>query len=195
MIFGGMILIAPPPSLSQKTKEKFNIQSKIGIADVRSNGTGCLRTKNGYLTRGTPISIITALDEPPQKVLTASVKKKSNKSCARYASESGDDNPGKNFFYQLSFAKRSEEEMPFEVGIAVINPRSAIRIQNNLASIDLNSDGKPEFFRRCAGFEGILFSIWTGKPLEGKRIWHSFYYLDYDTEANCNKQELEETED
>ena len=73
--------------------------------------------------------------------------------------------------------------------IGVIEPETSIQIQNNLASIDLNNDGKAEYFRSCTGFEGVLFAIWTGKPLKEKQIWYSFYYLDYDTEPNCKKED------
>ncbi|MGB7201108.1 MAG: hypothetical protein WBD16_02435 [Pyrinomonadaceae bacterium] len=175
--------------------DTFDIHSKIGIADVRSEGSSCLRTKNANLLEKTPISIVISLDEPPQKVLTAAVEKKLEKSCARRASETGDNNPGEDFFYSLILTENSIEEIGFDVGIAVIQPTKQIQVRNNLANVDLNEDGNPEFFRRCSGFEGMHFTIWTGNPLKGKRIWHSFYYLDYDTEVNCKKKDWEGTDE
>jgi len=184
----------PTPLPTPKPTPIFDIHAKIGIADLRSDGTGCLRTKNGNLAVNTPVSIIISLDEPPPKVLTGIVKKKLDKSCARRASETGDENPGKNFYYSLALSEKAAEELSFEVGIAVIGSQKSIQIQNNLASVDLNADGTPKFFRRCAGSEGLFFTVWMGKPLEGKRIWHSFYYLDYDTDANCDEKDWEGTE-
>lgn len=194
-------LVSPTPIASiipttPTPKAVFDIHSKIGIADIRSSDrTSCLRTKNADLKANTPVSIIISLDEPPQKVVTATVEKKQEKSCARYASESGDENPGENFFYSLIVAKDTADEIGFEVGIAVIEPANPILIQNKLASIDLDEDGKAEFFRSCGGFEGTHFTIWTGKPLKGKRIWHSFYYVDYDTEPNCKKKDWKGTDE
>lgn len=188
----------PTVSATPKPKEKFDIHSKIGIVDVRSVDTvsdkpSCLRTKNGNLAEKTPVLVVISLDEPPQKILKAVVGKKLDSSCARHDSEDGDDNPGKNYFYTLEFTEKLPEDIAFEVGIAVIEPAKPIRVQNNLASTDLNEDGKPEFFRSCGGYEGTHFTIWTGKPLKGKRIWHSFYYVDYDTVPTCTKKDWEGT--
>jgi hypothetical protein len=181
--------VSPTPIVSPVPKAAFDIHSKIGIVDVRDEErTSCLRTKNGDLAEKTPVSIIISLDEPPQKVLTATVSKKLKESCARYASESGDQNPGDNFFYSLDVIENTDE-IGFEVGIGIIQPSKPVQIQNKLASFDLDEDGKPEFFRSCSGYEGTHFTIWTGKPLKGKRIWHSFYYVDYDTEPNCKKKD------
>jgi hypothetical protein len=190
-------LVSPTPinSPAAETILINDIDSKIGIADIHGDGTGCLRTKRGDLDAQTPVSIIFSLDEPPQKILSAKVEKKLDKSCARRASETGDKNLGENYFYSLTYERADESEIAFDVGIAVIKPAKAIQIQENLASVDLDEDGKSEFFRRCMGFEGIHFTIWTGKPLKGKRIWHSFYYLDYDTKADCRKKDWKGTED
>lgn len=190
-------LISPTPttSLTPELKQVSGIHSKIGIVDVSGNGTTCLRTKNGNLPEKTPVSIIIFPYESPTQVFTATVKKKVDESCARRYSENGDKNPGENFFYLLSLNEKLPEYFGFEVGFGVIEPAQTIKVQNNLASIDLNEDGKPEFFRRCGGLEGTHFTIWTGKPLKGKRIWHSFYYVDYDTVVTCTKKDWEGLED
>lgn len=172
----------PTPKL-----EEQDINSKIGIVDGSIENV-CFRTKNGDLAKDTAVSIVTSLYESPQKVLNAKIEKKLEKSCARYASESTDKNPGENFYYKLSLLEEVDEYQEV-FGIGVIEPKTPFQIQNNLVSIDLNGDGKAEFFRRCAGFEGTLFAIWTGKPLKGKQVWYSFYYVDYDTEPNCKKED------
>jgi hypothetical protein len=188
--------VSPTPAASSNSETILtgDIHSKIGIVDIHSDGKGCLRTKRGDLVAKTPVSIIISLDEPPQKILSAAIEKKLEVSCARYASETGDKNSGENFFYSITYDTLPETEI-FDVGIGVIQPAKPVQVRNNLASIDLDEDGKPEFFRRCTGFEGIHFTIWTGKPLKGKRLWHSFYYLDYDTKADCRKKDWEGTED
>ncbi len=175
---------SPTPS------DSSDINAKVGLADVGSEGTGCLRTKNPNLYEKQHISVIISLDEPPQKSIGATIEKKLEKSCARQFSESGDENPGENVFYSLKV--NNTEEIPgFDVGIAVFEADDEVRIEKGSAQVDLNGDGTAEFFRKCTGFEGILFTVWSGKPLVGKRIWDSFYYLDYDTVPNCKKKDME----
>lgn len=177
------------------------INSKIGIVDVHSDGITCLRSKIGDLAVGTPVSIIISLSEPPQRVLNASVEKKLDKSCSRHASESGDRNPGENYFYSIKLLDANNgntdatNDPIFDVGIGVIGPVDQVRIQNTFATIDLNNDGKPEYFRSCSGYEGMQFTIWAGKPLISKRIWHSFYYVDYDTVPTCKKADWQGSDD
>lgn len=171
-----------------------DINSKIGIVDGDKDDI-CFRTKNGDLKENTPVSIITLPYESPQKVLNAKVKKKLEEKCSRRASETTDKNPGENFYYSLTLAEKITDKYLEVFGIGIINPDKPVQIKGKLATIDLNNDGKDEFFRRCAGNEGILLAIWTGQPFKGKQIWHSFYYLDYDTEPNCKKKDSESIDD
>ena len=184
-----LILPTPTPKL------KFDILSKIGFAEVFDDKPGCLRTKNGSLTEKTPVSIVVSLDEPQQKVFMTTIEKKLNKSCFYPAFESDDENPGEDYFYSLNLNNSTDEEVFYYSGIAVIEPVKPIQIQNKLASNDLDEDGKPEFFRFCTGYESLHFTIWTGKPLKGKRIWHSYSHVNYDTVPTCKKKDWEGLED
>jgi len=165
-----------------------DINGKIGLADVSFQSSGCLRTKNGSLSEGQPVAVVLSIDEPPQKVIGATVGREHEKSCARYASEIGDHNPGKNYYYELKMNDPDAVES-FDVGIAVIVPAEKVVLEKGSAHIDLDGDGKPESFRECTGNEGTLFSIWNGMPLSGKRIWESFYYVDYDTVPTCTDKD------
>ena len=62
------------------------------------------------------------------------------------------------------------------VGIAVTGARS---------SLDLDGDGRAESFRQCASGEGLHLTVWSGAPLKGRRRWHRYVYLGYDTEPDC----------
>ena len=53
--------------------------------------------------------------------------------------------------------------------------------------------GSNEFsFRSCTSMEGIHFTIWSGEALTGKRLWHAYYYLGYDTEPTCKEAEFKD---
>lgn len=39
--------------------------------------------------------------------------------------------------------------------------------------------------RGCASSEGLHLTLWSGEPLKGTRLWHTYYYLGYDVEPTC----------
>ena len=110
------------------------------------------------------------------------------KSCARSASEAGWDSEN-TFYYSLSL---SDEKSEMLIGIAVIKSSKPAELKNELVSVDLNDDSKDEYFRVCTSMEGLHLTIWTGKPLKGNRIWHSYYYLPHDAKPNCTGTETED---
>jgi hypothetical protein len=61
-------------------------------------------------------------------------------------------------------------------------------------AVDVDNDGRQEFFRSCSSAEGIHFTVWSGKPLEGARRWHQYYYLGYDVAADCTQQDFQGTQ-
>ena len=62
--------------------------------------------------------------------------------------------------------------------------------KDNLISADLDGDGQAEFFRACTSSEGVHFTIWSGRPLEGRLRWHQYYYLGYDVEPDCTDKDV-----
>ena len=66
-----------------------------------------------------------------------------------------------------------------------------VKIANGIASVDLNGDKKDEYFRACTSMEGLHLTVWSGKPLIGKRIWHSYYGVGYDTVPSCKEKDYE----
>ena len=50
---------------------------------------------------------------------------------------------------------------------------------------DLDGDGKRDTFTSCSTSEGVNFSVWNGEAYKSKLIWSDYYYLGYDSEADC----------
>jgi hypothetical protein len=187
-----------PKSLNSPTpipKSVKEIDLKVGIVDVTDDKTICFRTKNANLTEKTPVSIVTSIYEPPQKVLEATIERKLEKSCVSKDSDAGENNPEEDSYYSLALTDKKIDKSEIDVSIGIIQPAGKIQMQNKLASIDLDNDGKPEFFRQCGSSEGLHLTIWTGKPLKGKRIWHYYYYLHYEIVPDCKKKDWEGTDD
>lgn len=71
------------------------------------------------------------------------------------------------------------------IGLGVAGAGDRCRISNGAVQCDLEPGAAPQSFRVCASHEGLHFSVWSGKPLEGARRWHAYYYLGYDVEPDC----------
>ena len=84
---------------------------------------------------------------------------------------------GGTHFYEVA------SESPIELGIGVIQASDQSRATKE--PLDLNNDGRKESFSQCLASEGVQFSVWEGAPYTSKLTWSGYYYLGYDTEANC----------
>jgi hypothetical protein len=47
----------------------------------------------------------------------------------------------------------------------------------------------PAMGRNCTSHEGIHATLWGGKPLTSKRIWHFYYYLGMDVDPSCTDKD------
>ena len=72
-----------------------------------------------------------------------------------------------------------------ELAIGILDLRNKIHRKKGHVSVDVNNDGHRDVFTRCSTSEGVSFNVWTHHAYEGKPLWSGYYYLGYDTEANC----------
>lgn len=148
-----------------------NIASKLGIVSVKQ-GSICFETSNPSLKKGQQVTIVT--DEKRQSTRVATIDEKLSKSCAEMGDES-------HSFYSLRMSRKPEAL----TGIGVVGP--TVTLKKGIAAADLNGDGKNDFFRSCTTGETVHFTVWSGKPLTGRRLWHGMYYAGYDLVPNCKK--------
>jgi len=158
----------------------FNFQSKVGVVDVNSSNDMCLTIPNANLADGDRVRIVSP--HKPQALAVAIIQKKVLGSC----SQNPDTSPTDSFYSLRVVSGRLE---PGGVGVAVIGARVNFKVANGLAYVDLNGDGRKEYFRACTSQEGLHLTIWSGKPLRGVRRWHWYYYLGYDVEPSCTSRE------
>lgn len=76
------------------------------------------------------------------------------------------------------------DEMP-ALGIALIGAAARLRRVGDGLQVELDGAPPAETFRACTSAEGAHLTVWSGKPLAGRRVWHAYYYLGYDTEMDC----------
>lgn len=96
--------------------------------------------------------------------------------------------------YTLKCTPDPADEEVF-VGTGVIGPiHGIVRDKANVPSTRVADAPRGErlYFRTCTSGEGMHLTVWSGKPLVGKRIWHRYHHLGYDVEPSCKPEDYEE---
>ena len=168
--------------------QRFDFDSQVGVVDANAEGRLCLNILNSHLADGAELSFI--LTDKPQRVIKANVEGKADADCSR---NPGASDPNTSFYrIKLAGDKRAlKQGEPLPPAIAVVGSAGAVSIKHGVASGDLDGDGRAEYFRLCTSTEGNHLTVWTGRPLLGKRRWHFYYYLGYDVVPNCRKKDYQ----
>jgi hypothetical protein len=172
-------------SFSPSKSERFRFDSQVGVVDANVEGKLCLNISNPNLVEGTPVSFI--LPHKPQRVAKAIIEQKLARSCSHDPTTSPDAS-----FYSLKLVGKGVDlSEPMPPAIATVRSATQVLLKHGVASADLDGDGRTEFFRICTSNEGNHLTVWSGMPLQGKRRWHSYYYLGYDVVPNCKKKDYQ----
>ena len=164
----------------QPAKADYRFSSRIGVA-VANSGKVCLAIHRPNFVAGSRLTLV--LLRVPQSTVEAEVLRPADSSCPK-----PDESDKSLHSYEIRVLKGSlEPSMP---AIAVFDWASQFVKHGDAVTADIDGDGKPESFRSCASTEGLHLTVWSGKPLEGKRRWHQYYYLGYDVEADCTAKDV-----
>jgi hypothetical protein len=159
----------------------FRFDSRLGVA-IQKSGTTCLHIHNSGLAVGSPLTLV--LLGTPQSIVKAEIVGPASDDCPTIDKS---DNNLKHYRIRL-FEKNLSPSTP---AIAISGFSGPFKARGKYVRADIDGDGRPEFFRFCASSEGIHMTVWSGKPLRGKRRWHQYYYLGYDIEPNCSPEDTE----
>ncbi len=160
----------------------YDYASSVGVAAL-SGTTVCLAINNPHLSPGSAVSLVVA--SIPQSLVQAEVVGPAAETCSTPQLHDSGSN-----VYELRLPLGAlPEVMPV---IAITNSSRPLRETGAIVSGDLAGNGGREFFRLCNSTEGIHLTVWSGKPLTGKRKWHAYYYLGYDMEPNCTSKDTED---
>jgi|GEM_PF-4080331 len=88
--------------------------------------------------------------------------------------------------YQIEFTERHENGVGF--GFGIVNTANNAISNKGIAELP-TVDGRLLHFRECFSQEGMHLTVWPGKPLTDKPIWHAYQHLLYDTKQNCSSTE------
>ena len=183
------------PTENGSTYTAKDIEAKLGVVSQTDAGFGCLRILNATLKASDEFYTISAY-EKPNEVSKLRIKEKLAKSCVDDDSDIGDNEKvASNSSYYLAELIGKEPESTVTSGIAVVGISKAPGIDKGFATVELTGGPPAEYFRECTSSEGLHMTVWTGKPLLGKRIWYRYFYLHYDTVPNCKKRDYEGIEE
>ena len=171
-------------SFAHGKAEQFDFKSRLGVVDVNEGGKLCLMISNPSLNKADLLNLIVLSRR--QSLVRARIAERLGQSCSHNL-ETVDTS-----FYLLQLIDRNKtftSEQKQAAAIAVVSSAS-VEIRRGKASLDLDKDGRREFFRDCTSNEGVHLTVWTGKPLVGMRRWHFYYYLGYDVVPSCRRKDF-----
>lgn len=153
---------------------------RAGVMVTAADG-GVLAIEGPVLATGTIITLVT-LDDP-QQVSWAAITDQltDSETMAKH------DVPGPYYVVTAALASNS---LP-NIAVAIVG---RFEVERRGAAISLHS-GKTVArigVRGCTSNEGLHLTLWSGKPLEGKRLWHMYYYLGYDVEPTCQSADYQD---
>jgi hypothetical protein len=163
-------------------ERQFDYDSQLGVVELGERI--CLTIPNDKLSAGDVVHLI--LPEESQLHIEATITGRSPKSCSSNPATRPTDS-----FYVLQ-GKGQKFEVP-AIALGIVNYKSTFKLQDDLWGFNPHNDASWEFLRACTSGEGLHLSVWRGRPLKGMRIWHWYYYLGYDVEADCTDADFEDT--
>lgn len=178
-----------PETMETPEKKMSLLFSRLGAIETGKKGV-CLKIPNNSLKIGDKVQVV--LTTKPQKVLTAEVLEKKECNGDDYGSWEVSSETGDFYdedFFDTYLIKLSGNNLKIGFAIGIINSPEA-KIENDLVTVDIDNDGKDEYFRECTGEESLHLMVWRGKPLIGKRVWESYYDFSYGTVPTCTKEDF-----
>ena len=182
------------PGLPSQTGSQYtaaDIEAKLGIVSLAKTDLVCLRILNATLKESDEFYAVVP-NERPHVIHKLRIKEKVPTSCVRGSSDMPDSEliTSRTSYYLAEFLT-SNDELSLIFGIAVVGTASAPTMDKRVATVELTGTPPREYFRECTGNESVLYTVWSGKPLIGKRIWNRAIYLEYDTVPSCTKKDYQ----
>ena len=142
----------------------------------------CLALEDASARVGQEVAVVMLGEE--QQVMTAQVTGTANDGGECIALT--DDRRDTNLRTGLTFYK-VDAAPELELGIGVVQT-GGNRQLNTPELLDTNGDGRRDAFGRCATSEGVRFVVWADEARQEVPLWTGYYYLGYDTEADCPEE-------
>jgi hypothetical protein len=150
----------------------------FGVAALSATGA-CLAAPGTPLAEGTAVTLVTP--EKPQSVHRAAVQRRAG-SCPALE-RAGFAGP----YYGIAGAPAADDT---SMAVAILGDVHA-DLSDDLVRVTFGTTGEPLTVRSCSSHEGVHLTAWRGRPLEGTRVWHAYWYLGYDVEPSCTEKDVD----
>ncbi len=181
------------PTNTGSTYTANGIEAKIGVVTRTDADLGCLKILNATLKASDEFYAVVPY-EKPHEIHKLRIREKLAKSCVDNSSDMEDsDRVNSRSSYYLAELVAEDDETILISGVAVVGVSKAPTLEKGIATAELTGAPPAEYFRECTGNESMAFTVWTGRPLIGKRIWQRYIYLRYDTVPTCKKKDYQGT--
>ncbi|MEI2453655.1 hypothetical protein [Lysobacter firmicutimachus] len=169
---------ANAPATSAPAAKQTPARESYGLAGGRDR-VGCVMTHRKIKRFPVAVSILSpgpAYEESPP--LRGQVVSALSKPCKQLENASVEPDEPAAKAYAVRLDKTPSEEDSYWTGMIAFDGAA------------------PASLRTCGSREGIHFTAWKGKPLRSARLWHAYYYLDYeaepDAETRCRQRDYAE---
>jgi len=143
-----------------------NYAPRIGVG-VATQARTCFAVANPNLTPGTPVTLVSPTT--PQSFVQGQIIGPARGPCPVFRE-------GQTGFssYDVDAAKQSIQKLtPL---IALAGPIGPMMANGGTVSVDLDQNGKLQYFRACSAADVIYLTVWAGTPLTGTLLWRGSYY-------------------
>jgi hypothetical protein len=170
LAWGAAFETSAAQTAAAKAGDPLPAEPRIGVAASKSDQV-CVAMPGSPLAPGTIVTLINPTRPQSVKVVTID-------GVAECAALAGALISGP--YYSVP---------PFDseptVWIAVPGQPATRRISPGVVAVMLSAQQIEAQFRVCTSTEGVHLTVWSGDPLQSRRLWHQYFYLGYDVEPSC----------
>ena len=154
----------------------------VGLAFVGAGDSLCLSINHEKLYPGASIALIDSSQNGTLRLATIRGRRTEN-ACPNTRGEP--DYPT----YELTLDSGSVRRPA--IYFAVLGGSGRFRGNGSRLLAEFDRRMPVDEFEVCTSNEGVHFTIWNGPMSRGERIWHRYYYVGYDLEADCTEPEYQ----
>lgn len=169
-----------PENIESTPPEPVQVEPDVSIAGQTSRRIGliskdCLSIEGQPLSRGTRVFAVTL--DPPHQVLWSEILGQRTSGCE----------PGLSASYRAYSISTDGWGMTYvDTAVGLVGFGAPPTLEDGSLSVRFSDDPGLVTFRNCSSSEGFHITAWRN----GKRIWHVYTWVPYDTPNTCTPEEV-----